>query len=370
MPLFKKIKGQDRAVNLLRQALENEKIAQSYLFYGPEGIGKFTTALYFLMAVNCVASLSKRPCGICNSCKKMLNFSHPDFMYIFPTPNFMNEEGEIKETKFIPEYESYLENKRISPWKEVRFSANVEIRIADVRLLQRRISFSPNESKFKVFLIEHVDQMNEKAANAFLKTLEEPPADTIIVMTTSRPNSLLATILSRCQKIPFLPLSGKIIENELKENGIVEDLEARIYGKIANGNMEKAFNLSEESMIESRKLLLTFLKNVLNGDEPTIIDFIDNFKGSKTIKYLDEFISHLMTWIADIALFSAAPEEIVNIDQTDLIEKFYYFNPRMIDDLPDYQIFLEGLRFKIGGNVNPQLILTEIYTSFKSRFNL
>ena len=84
--MFYRIKGQDRAIDILRRALKQDKVANSYLFYGPEGVGKFTTALFLGMAMNCHSTMDKRPCGVCPSCKKFLSFSHPDLIYVFPFP--------------------------------------------------------------------------------------------------------------------------------------------------------------------------------------------------------------------------------------------------------------------------------------------
>ena len=100
--MFSKIKGQDKAISILQRAIENDKIANSYLFYGPDGVGKFTTALYFGMALNCHAILENRPCGLCPSCLKFLAYSHLDMVYVFPFPkesgrNDISLEGEIKD---------------------------------------------------------------------------------------------------------------------------------------------------------------------------------------------------------------------------------------------------------------------------------
>ena len=205
--MFRNIKGQERGISILINALKQDRIAQSYLFYGPDGVGKLTTALYFGMAINCQAESSRRPCGICNSCKKFLAFSHPDFNFIFPFPNpprsDISVDGSIKSEQSIEEYKGYIENKQKTPWKDYNFSKNVGIRISSIRMLEHRINLSANEARKKIYIIEHADMMNRQAANAFLKTLEEPPIDTVIILTTSKMHSLLPTILSRCQKVPF-----------------------------------------------------------------------------------------------------------------------------------------------------------------------
>ena len=96
--MFSKIKGQDKAISILKRAIVNDKIANSYLFFGPDGVGKFTTALYFGMALNCHSTLEKRPCGLCPSCRKFLSYSHPDMIYVFPTSKLdISLEGETNQ---------------------------------------------------------------------------------------------------------------------------------------------------------------------------------------------------------------------------------------------------------------------------------
>ena len=107
--MFRNIKGQAGALKILKLALENNRVAQAYLFHGSDGVGKFTTALYFGMALNCLSKSEFRPCGVCASCRKFMALDHPDLIYLFPTPNLgLNLDGEITKSEFIPEYAGYI----------------------------------------------------------------------------------------------------------------------------------------------------------------------------------------------------------------------------------------------------------------------
>jgi DNA polymerase-3 subunit delta' len=256
--------------------------------------------------------MEKRPCGFCVSCKKYLTFSHPDFVYIFPTPNLnLSSTGEIKDAKLEKEYEAYLENKRETPWKEFFFSQNVEIRINNIRMLEHRIHLSPNEGNYKTYIMEQADLMNVQASNAFLKTLEEPPRDTVIILTTSKPNALLPTILSRCQKIPFSALSRNTIEQILIETKFIQPLEAKMYARIANNNMEKALRLSDEGILVSRQDTLQFLTMAINEADLEFLQFSEEFRSTKSQHLLSEIISHLIIWLADLAYLETEPEQII-----------------------------------------------------------
>jgi DNA polymerase-3 subunit delta' len=192
--------GQDRAVSILLKTLERERIPSSYLFTGDSGIGKKFTALNLAKAVNCltpvalqVASENQKPelrtpnselslvdaCDECPSCKKIMAGIHPDFLLISP-------EGGL-------------------------------IRIEEIRAIDDVLSLKAFEGRKKVVIVDDAEAMNPFAANAFLKTLEEPPRDSLIILISSSPDLLPDTIRSRCSTIRFAPLSDGACEEVLKK---------------------------------------------------------------------------------------------------------------------------------------------------------
>ncbi len=371
--MFNKIKGQDRAIDVLQRAIKQNKVANSYLFYGPEGVGKFTTALYLGMAMNCHSTLDKRPCGVCPSCKKFLSFTHPDFLYIFPFPKEAGKsdvtvDGEIRSDKTLQEYEEYVQNKINTPWKEYFFSKNIGIRIASIRMLEHRIQLSPNEGNYKVCIIEHADTMTVQAANAFLKTLEEPPEDTIIILTTSKPNSLLPTIISRCQQLTFHPVPKNKIEEKLLSYETLEIFEAKMLARISNGNMEKALRLMEGGKIEVREQTLQFINYVINKNDLKFIELSNQFRTSKNLTKLQEMISQLIIWLSDLAYFKHQQSEITNLDKTEILEVLYERNPDVEDYAPELINFMEEMLHRLDGHVNSQLVIIEIYNRFTNIF--
>jgi DNA polymerase-3 subunit delta' len=367
--MLRNILGQEKAVSILTRAIENDKLANSYLFFGPDGVGKYTAALYFGMAINCHSKQDHIPCGVCPSCKKFLSHTHPDSIYIFPSPKLdISVDGEIKSNKVLKEYEDYIENKKETPWKDFAFSSGTSIRIESIRMLEHRINLSPNEGIFKIYIIEDADQMTTQAANAFLKTLEEPPTDTILILTTSRPNSLLPTIISRCQQVPFRSLPRYLIEKKLAENEPLEDVEVKIYARIANGSMAKALCLAEEGRLQSRDQAIEFLKMVMTKNDVAFIDYSSQFRSSKTQSILSEIISHLMIWISDISYFKNYPQEIINLDKTELLETLYRLNPNVDEYASEMTSFMEEMLQKLEGHVNQQLIIVEIYNRFSKLF--
>ena len=216
------IKGQDIAVKMLKKAMQQQRLAQSYLFYGPEGVGKFHTARQLALAIQCDQGFSIG-CGICPACRKILSGNHPDRQVIEP-------EG----------------------------SSNT-IRVEQIRDLRRLMSLRPNEGRRRIVVFDAADRMNEIAANALLKTLEEPPEESLLILVTSRPSALLATISSRCYPLRFSKLTNVILNDVLNQNipGAREWQESKKIAvlNLANGSWGQLLRLQEddqENTVEKR----------------------------------------------------------------------------------------------------------------------
>lgn len=166
--MFADILGQPKAVKLLSRALANRRLAHAYLFTGPEGVGKKTTARQFAAILLCEAQGTNLPCGTCPSCVQFSSGNNPDFLHIQPQ--------------------------------------GATIKIDQVRSLKKALGFAPLESPRRVILLEDVHTMRREAGNSLLKLLEEPPPDNILLLTADDFEPILPTILSRCQTISFHPL--------------------------------------------------------------------------------------------------------------------------------------------------------------------
>lgn len=166
---FSSIIGQAKAINLLTRALNGNRLAHGYLFVGPEGIGKATTARALAACLFCRrAQLASSPCGHCGGCLKFTSGNHPDFQIIRPQ--------------------------------------GAGIRIQQIRELKKSLSFPPFEAEMRVVIIEEAQTMGREAGNSLLKILEEPPPNNLLLLVAADSEPLLETIISRCQVIPFMPL--------------------------------------------------------------------------------------------------------------------------------------------------------------------
>ena len=200
MHIFNDIVGQEKAISFLENILEHGTASHAYLFTGPDGVGKRTTAVSVAAALNC----AQDGCGSCAVCMKIKNGAHPDVESIKPAGN--------------------------------------SLKIEQIREIGQSIGLKPFEGKRKVYIIEDAHLMTVEAANALLKNLEEPPAYAAFILTAAGADSLLPTIRSRCQEVVFRAVPPRVIQSVLLAAG-AEDDAAEIATALSGGSVGKAKRL-------------------------------------------------------------------------------------------------------------------------------
>jgi len=364
--MFRQIQGQDHAIQILKTAIEHDRVAQAYLFHGPDGVGKFITALYFGMALNCLSKSEYRPCGVCTSCRKLLNFDHPDFIYLFPTPNLqMSVDGEIKDKESLASYQAYIQNKKATPWQQFRFNKATEIRKESVMMLIRRLDLSIYEANYRICIIEEADTMNIQTANAFLKTLEEPPRNTVMILTTSRLSNLLPTIVSRCQPVYFKPLTRSVTENLLRERFDYDLPTSRGTARIAGGNFETAVTVAEGSSLGLRDTAFKMMSLAKDDRELEYLNLLESIKEATNPESIRHLFGYLGFIANDLAVLRSNPEEITNVDRIEELNQLARVDDELAGDVLTFLNILEDYRRKIEGNVNLRLILVNNYYALR-----
>jgi len=218
---FGELTGHEKQVAILRNAMANNRIAHAYLFYGMEGIGKRTAASVFSRALNCEGE--SPPCNVCASCRKAQHQNHPDIITI-PV------EGQF-------------------------------IKIGAIKELQEQMKFRPREGRRRVFILPEADRMNAAAANALLKTLEEPSAGNILLLTTSRPHALPLTILSRCQHLRFAPLPPEVVDRHLRETESLDREAAAVLAASSGGSIGRALEMKRDDWLRLRNGIIEHLSD-------------------------------------------------------------------------------------------------------------
>ncbi len=232
--------GQPRAVHALQRALDAKQLSHALLFVGPDGVGKETCAFRLAQALVCTQS-PWHGCEKCAACVRVVNRQHPDVSVLIADAEAV-ERGWAGKSDFA----------QTPSW---------DIRIEQIRRLQERLSLRALEAPFKVALVLGADAMNPPAQNALLKTLEEPSANTVLVLVTSMPDRLLPTIRSRCVKAPFGPLTVEQVSLLLKQQlpAKTSDAEIERRARVSFGSVGLALSQNPKAFEKQQHMVEQFL---------------------------------------------------------------------------------------------------------------
>ena len=310
---FKDIKGQDNAIEFLKSSIDNNKVSHAYIFIGPDGVGKKSTAINFAKALNCLSPKGGGPCDICAQCRKIDSSNHPDVLISSPAK------------------------------EESSFG------IDRIRAITKDIGLRPYEGRKKVYILDSADSMTQEAQNALLKTLEEPPSESVLILIVENINSIFPTIQSRAKRIRFFSLAPEIIENILIDIYKLDKEKAQILSRISSGELGRALKYNDEDFFQKRARIIDGLKcgTLLDSDLEGL---------SKT--ELKLVLDIMLTWYRDILVAKAGASgqsALVNTDRLNLIRdeakrsSFEALN-NIINQLILTRSFLEQ-------NVNPKLAM-------------
>jgi DNA polymerase-3 subunit delta' len=231
--------GNEQVKEFLRRMIAAGRLPGAMLFAGPDGVGKKRFALEIARSVFCAETLNFGSCGKCGTCKRVLQFVLP-------------------RSEKRDDYDKVIFSEHADVGLVIPFGRNIGV--GAIRELEREANFRPYEGKKRFFVIDEADKMNLSAANALLKTLEEPPVTTHIILLTSRYNSLLATIVSRCQMLRFQPLAAEEIENHLAATKQFSPEDAGVAARISRGSLGRALQMNGESFRSSREAMMKILE--------------------------------------------------------------------------------------------------------------
>ncbi len=258
---FADIFGQAKALDVLRQALRHERIPHAYVFAGPEGIGKKLTAVTLAKALNC-QTRGDDACDQCPACHKIGLGNHPDVRVIEP-----DGQG---------------------------------IKIDQIREVQKDAGYKPFEGRRKVYILDQAETMRPEAANALLKTLEEPSADCVLILVTANVYALLPTVMSRCQFVRFVALEVDKLVELLIAHFQMPPARARLVASLSGGCPGKALAMDAEQVLAQRENMERLLKTLSAGlqDVRVLFDQVEALTADKTS--IQDYLDLLLLWYRDV----------------------------------------------------------------------
>jgi DNA polymerase-3 subunit delta' len=319
--------GHEWAVDMLAHHVANGRERHAYLLTGPQGVGKRTLALRFAQSLNCPnPTLPGAPCGVCSSCKRFESLQHPDLTVV-----------EAEQVGGV-------------------------LRIDQVREMQHNLSLAPYEAKYRVALILRFEEANTSAANAILKTLEEPPPQVVVILTANSTENLLSTIVSRCEVLSLRPLSVEATATGLQSTkGIPAEI-ANQLAHVSGGRPGYAIHLYERpELLEQRQSWIEEMFLILGSSRRERFSLAVEI--SKDGEELRNRLNVWMTLWRDVLLsLTGLDDSISNLDHSPQVKKLA--EQIRLDDAQYYIRSIESTLDRIDRNVNTRLALEVLLMDF------
>lgn len=280
---FADITGHEQPISLLQATLCNGRLAHAYLFYGEAGVGKLMTAVRLAQALNCEQPSQTEAqdcCGRCRSCLQIAARTHPDYFVIEPDPK----------------------------------AATPQIKIEQVREIEQQFVYRPLVGERKICLIDDADRLTIGAANALLKTLEEPPGHSLFILVTSRLYALPITIRSRCQALRFTTPARTQVEAALILKRELPPADARFLAVFTDGRIGEALTVNVADVRARQQECLTLVKPEGLRSSATILSAAES---SARMDRGEETLAWFARWIRDLVLVmvDGDQDQILHLDQ-------------------------------------------------------
>ena len=365
------VQGQESVKETLTRLVSTAQIPHAFLFQGPDGVGKYFTAIRYAQIIN-TYNFAEKSSAINNHISNLLE---PYIKYIFPLPRGKNEtesDGPLAKLsqEDIQELKSELDEKVKNPYYKISLSRANIIKISSIRDISKFLSLSYSDVKYRFILISDAHLMNEESQNALLKNLEEPPAGVIFVLLTPYPDLLRETIRSRCWMINFKPLDNQDIEKVLTSYFNISKTTAKEVAPFSEGSVTKSIELVNNDFENLKEKTVSIMRFSFGGKFHSALNELSQYLTENDTDSIKLIIKMIISWLNDIQKYRFNLNDYFFSNYEETLSKF---NSKFPDvELNQVISKLDYLSSIIKNNININLIaLNLIYelASLTKRIN-
>lgn len=333
---FRDITGHERPIAVLQAALRHDRLAHAYLFYGDARIGKSLTAMHVAQALHCEdpkAASAHDGCGLCRSCQQVAARTHPDYVVIEPDPEL----------------------------------ATPQIKIEQVRDIEQQFVYRPLMGERKICVIDEADRMTIGAANALLKTLEEPPGHGLFLLISSRPSALPITIRSRCQALRFTAPARTQVEAAVILKRELPPADARFLAVMADGRIGEALMMDVEDTRARQRECLALVAPATLASSGAILATAESLAKADRGP---EILSWLTRWIRDLIIVQVGGdhEHLLHLEQLSQLQA--YARQADVGSLLDLLKEVEQTQQQATRHLNLQMALESTFLRLRDALGL
>lgn len=341
--MYSDLAGNSNVAAALRRMAIGGRVPHSIIFAGPDGVGKKQFALELARTLICREASGGESCGKCTACRRAGIFDLPK-----------SDKSEDFDCVFLSRH----------PDVGMVLSPKRQIRVAAIRALESEANFRPTESVARVFIIDDADKMNAEAANALLKTLEEPPETTYLFLITSRPDALLPTIRSRCQMIRFGPVPAEEIREVLVAKFDRKADDAGLAARLSGGSIASAVDFDAERFRNERALCLDILRaSIRRGGLSEMLNAAEALADAKDKERFENGLRILLTLLRDALAATGGGDEglVTNYDIIDELNSIGAAVPPAV--LAEWIWSIEDLIRNQDVNINRKVALDGLFVT-------
>jgi DNA polymerase-3 subunit delta' len=344
----------------LCRLFHENRLPSSLLFAGKKGVGKWIVANLLAKTITC-QNPTDNFCGECPSCRQADGFCHPDIYYLVPLPK-EKKETDKEDNWYDKRLITYLQKKGAGPYTDAAEDVTNFVTIENIRKFQSNLARHPSLSKYKVGIIYEAERMLPATMDSLLKTLEEPPRDSFLIVCTDQPRFLLATIRSRLQRVSFPALESKFVASYLQQNFEIPEKEIGVVTRFAAGALYNIEQFVEKAFFEAREIAFDLLTNAVTMPAS---DLVVKWSGNVALENrekVERLLIHWQSMLRDLMVINALPlqtgidpsQALINFDYADryLEHRERFSSLQRVEMQIDK---LERVRSELRRNVNPKM---------------